>query len=190
MIGSFRKKPGALDENKDAPVAATPRATDTQPPAAEVKPLEPVEIETKSPVEEAAQNALKQRIEEMERAEQLAQQSSAPQPPPEAPPPQPPPQQRPAPPVPAAVQKLLADNPQYLRDEVAEAELNLGSERCVRDGLTWNDDNFIPTVERYLRLASDTNHRGANGGPVEVEPRPTPQPQRQAPVQRSTVAMS
>src|SRR5262245_18301843 len=168
-MASFRKKPnGGFD--KDAPVASTPRATDAPPPPVETKPLEPMQVE--SPAEKAGQNALRDRIAEMERAEQLVQQSSAP---PEPPPP--PQQQRPAPPVPAAEQKFLADKPKYLRDAVAQAELNLATQRCVRDGLTWTDDTFIPTVERYLRLASDTNHRRANGGPVEVESRPAPAPQ-------------
>src|SRR5262245_29270749 len=181
-MASFRTKPnGGID--KDAPVASTPRAMDAPPPV-ETKPLEPIDVE--SPVEKAAQNALKQRIEEMERAEQLTRESSAPQPPPEA---SPPPQQQ-APQVPAAVQKFLSDNPQYLRDAVAQAELNLATQRCVRDGLTWTDDNFIPTVERYLRLASDANHRRANGGSVEAEPRQAPQLQRQAPALRSSIPYS
>src|SRR5262245_35700507 len=135
-MSSLRKKPN----NGDSPIASTPRANDPPPPATELKPLEPIDVE--SPVEKAADNALKQRIAEMERAEQLR---SAPQPPPEPPPP--PPQQQ-APQVPAAVQQFLTDNPQYLRDAVAQAELNLATQRCVRDGLTWTDDNFIPTVER------------------------------------------
>src|SRR5262249_49593344 len=71
---------------------------------------------------------------------------------------------------------------EFNSDPVAQAELNLATRKCVRDGLNWNDDNFVPAIKRYLN-----GH--ANGGAVQPRPAPAPQPQRQAPVQRQAPAI-
>src|SRR5262249_24920784 len=72
-----RKRYVAVEQGpvKDAPAtAATPQATAAElPPAAETpKPAEPLEVA--SPVEEAAKSALRQRLQEVERADQLSRQ--------------------------------------------------------------------------------------------------------------------
>jgi hypothetical protein len=48
------------------------------------------------------------------------------------------------------VQDWLNRHPEYLNDAVAQAELNVATMKCVRDGLNWNDNDFIPTIERHL----------------------------------------
>jgi hypothetical protein len=122
-------------------VAAVP------PPVSEDKPPEKP-AETKSPADEAADDALRQRLAEMTRAEglqreaiQQGQHRLATEPPQQ-------PQQPQA--MPAHVQEWLNKHPQYFNDPIAQAELNVATMKCVRDGLTWNDDNFIPTIERHL----------------------------------------
>jgi hypothetical protein len=68
--------------------------------------------------------------------------------------------------MPAHVQEWLKKHPQFFNDAVAQAELNVATMKCVRDGLTWNDDNFIPSIERHLGF------------------RQQPQPQQRQPQQR------
>ena len=74
---SFRKRPNGGIESKDAPVASAPQATSAElPPVAETI-KQPIEIETEpSPVQAAESAASKQRLAEIERAEQLVRQSS------------------------------------------------------------------------------------------------------------------
>src|SRR5262245_42247798 len=186
-MSSFRRKPNGGIESKDAPsVAAMPQGTAAQLPPVSEAPKQPVEIEAEpTPVEKAAASALRDRIAEMDRAEALVQQSSAPQPSAIEP------QQQAALPVPAAVQQFLADNPQYLRDAVSQAELHLATMKCVRDGKKWDEPDFVPALERYLRVASAINHK-SNGGSVELEPQPAPAaaPRPAAPAQRQAPAIS
>src|SRR5262245_30020885 len=82
LMSSFRRKPNGGIESKDAPpVAAMPQGTAAQLPPVSEAPKQPVEIEAEpTPVEKAAASALRDRIAEMDRAEALVQQSSAPQP--------------------------------------------------------------------------------------------------------------
>jgi hypothetical protein len=74
-MASFRKRYQDLQSPTDrsAPaVAATPQVAAEPPPPAEApKPTEDLTTEKPSPAEQAAQNALKQRIAEMDRAESL-----------------------------------------------------------------------------------------------------------------------
>jgi hypothetical protein len=75
-MASLRKKYVQVETptaNNDAPIASTPvQAAAEPPPVAEDKPLEkPAES---NPVDEAAKSALKQRLQEMERAEALVHQ--------------------------------------------------------------------------------------------------------------------
>src|SRR5262249_39712114 len=128
---------------------------------------------------------------EMERAESLQRQQ---QPPPQrASEPQ---QQQPA--MPAHVQEWLSRHPQYTdpNDQIAQAEINLATMKCVRDGLNWNDDNYIPSIERHLGIgnaqayktsipneniiAPSPRHEAPPREPMRAPPRPQQQ-QRSAP---------
>src|SRR5262245_50691737 len=139
-MASLRKKysMGVSVERPEAPaVAATPVTAASPPPAAEAqKPLEEIAPEKPSPVEEAGAAALKQRLQEMINAEGLQREFQQGQHRLAAEPPQQPQQA-----MPAHVKEWLTKHPQYLNDAVAQAELNLATMKCVRDGLTWNDDN-------------------------------------------------
>src|SRR2546430_7973921 len=66
-------------ESAEAPAVATPQATAVEPSssAAAAKPAEQPAVETKSPVEDAA---LRKRLEEMNRAQELARGQPQPQP--------------------------------------------------------------------------------------------------------------
>jgi len=139
------------------------RAAKLPEPVADAKPPEPA-VES-SPAEEAAKNALRQRLKEMEVAESLQQQRQQP--------PQAPQQQQPE--MPAHVQKWLSEHPQYMDpdDQISQAEINLATMKCVRDGLNWNDDDFLPSIERHLGIAPRTNGY--------AESKPTPQPTNHTP---------
>src|SRR5262249_34390689 len=79
-MASPRKKYSAhVEERKDAPVTATPVQAAEPPPVAETpKPSEPLEVE--SPVEEATRNALRARLQEVERAAELQREAIRQQP--------------------------------------------------------------------------------------------------------------
>jgi hypothetical protein len=149
-MASLRRKYQTVETpaaNNDAPIASTPVQAAEPPPAVETKPPEKP-VESSSPADEAAKSALKARLQEMERAETLAHQQQPQQGEHRlaAEPPQQPQQQA----MPAHVQEWLKKHPQFFNDAVAQVELNVATMKCVRDGLTWNDDNFIPTIERHL----------------------------------------
>src|SRR5215475_14326802 len=124
-MASLRKKYQAqfgspLGRDNEPPVQSPPEVTAAElPPAVEPKPPEP--IETQSPADAAASSAIRDRLREMERAEQFRQGQATQQQRPE------PPQQQPQQAMPPAVQKWLADHPQYLdpNDQVAAAEIRL-----------------------------------------------------------------
>jgi hypothetical protein len=158
---SFRKRNQDHIEaapHRDAPPVSTPPATTAEPPPVESQPPEMPETKD-SPAEAAGKDALRQRLQEMERAESFQRQ----QPPPHAEP-----QQRPE--MPPAVAKWLAEHPQYAdpRDPISQAEIQLAGLKTARDGLTWDDDNFIPSIERHLGLRQQP----------QPQQRPQPQPQR------------
>jgi hypothetical protein len=149
---SLRKKYSDFSDfqspsNKNTPVvAATPVTAAEPPPAAEPqKPLE--ELAKPSPSDEAATNAIKARIAEMERAESLVQHQSANHPRLAAESQR---EQQTAQTLPAHVQDWLNRHPEYSHDPVAQAELNVATMKCVRHGLNWNDTDFIPSIERHL----------------------------------------
>jgi hypothetical protein len=150
-MASLRKKYQSVETptaHNDAPIASTPVVQAAEPPpAVETKPVEPP-AEKQSPADKAADDALRQRLAEMTRAEGLQREAMqqgehrlAAEPPQQ-------PQQQQA--MSAHVQEWLSKHPQFFNDAVAQAELNVATMKCVRDGLTWNDDNFIPTIERHL----------------------------------------
>src|SRR5262245_59163420 len=159
----------------EPPVMSPPAVTAAElPPAVEPKPMEP--LEAQSPADAAGTAAIKARLAEMERADQFRQAQVTQQ---QRPEPQPQPQSQQA--MPAAVQKWLADHPQYLdpRDQVAAAEIQLATVKCLRDGKTWHDDDFIPTIERHLGLTSQGN--GQSPDQVRGGPAPAPMPAPAAP---------
>src|SRR5262245_4115913 len=173
----------------EPPVMSPPEVTAAElPPAVEPKPME--QIETQSSADAAGAAAIKARLAEMERAEKFVQGAAQHQQRPASEPPQQQPQ------MPAQVAKWLAEHPQYLNpnDQVAQAEINLATMKCIRDGKTWHDDDFIPTVEKYLGLTSQGNGQATSPAPA---PPPTaaaapayraPQPQPQQ--RRSSVPVS
>src|SRR5262249_19375695 len=146
--------------------------------------------QTESPADIAAKNALRERLREMENAEALTHQAQQPQPQYAAEPQQQQPQQ---PTMPAQVQKWLAEHPQYLdpNDHVAQAEMQLATVKCVRDEMTWDHPDFIPTIERHLGIAPRPNGQ-AQHRPIERPPAPAAPPRHEAPPrqQRSAVPVS
>src|SRR5262249_30232535 len=141
---------------------------------------------TESPVDKAAKEAiaLQLRLREMERAEQLNREAVQQQPPHAAEP-----QQQQPPAMPAHIEKWLAEHPEYCdrNDQIAQTEISLATMKATRDGLTWNDDDFLPSIERYLGIAPRSN------GHVQQQRPPAPAaPRYEAPrqQQRSTVQMS
>ena len=173
----------------DGPSVTTPPtgAAKLPDPVVDAKP--PELPPTESPVDKAAKDAiaLQLRLKEMERAEQLNREAVQ-QPPPHAAEPQ----QQPA--MPAHIEKWLAEHPQYMdrNDVIAQTEISLATMKATRDGLTWNDDDFLPSIERYLGIAPRGNGH-AEQRPVErPAPAPAAPPRYAAPPrqQRSTAPVS
>jgi len=179
-MSSFRKKQFASPDT-DAPVTTAPTEAAKPPePVAGPKPLP--EIETKSPADAAATSALRDRLREMDRAEQFARQGAQPPPPP----PQAQPQQAPEPP--AALKKWIAEHPCYFdpRDPLAQQELDLATKKClIREGIQWTDDGFIPALERHLGIAQAANGY-AESRRVEPARPATPAPRPAAPQRMAT----
>src|SRR5262245_36949177 len=78
-MASLRKKYQGIVDHSTEPVTTAPVEAAKPPPVADApKPVEDIKTEP-SPVEEAAQNAIKQRVAEAERAQELAKTASPPQ---------------------------------------------------------------------------------------------------------------
>jgi hypothetical protein len=169
------------------PVTTAPTEAAKLPPAVDAKPPEP--ITTESPADAAGRDAIKQRLQEMQQAERITREAvSHPQPPQPREPQEP--QQR----MPAQVEKWLAEHPQYLdpNDHVAQAEIHLATVKCMRDGKTWDQPDFIPTIERHLGLAPRGNGQTQHG-PIESKPPAPAAPRYEAPPrqqQRSATPVS
>jgi len=171
-MASLRKKYSAEGPRQDGPSVTVPPTGAAKLPDAVADP-KPLEMpETESPVDAAAKHALRDRLREMESAEALSRRQ--PQQQPHAAEPQQP--QQPA--MPAQVEKWLAEHPQYMdpNDAVAQAEIHLATVKCMRDGKTWNDSDFIPTIERHLGIAPRTN--GSQHRPPPAPAAPVRQQQR------------
>jgi hypothetical protein len=174
-MASLRKR----QSDADAPVSTPPRAVEpasTEPPA----PL-PEAIKTTSPADEAGKTAIQQRLAEMETAQrQQPQQHVATEPVAIEPEPQ-------QADVPPHIQKWLAANPKYTNasDPVAQAEIHLATMKCVRDGLAWDQEAFIPALERHLSFKPQQSN-GSDAGRQAPVPQPRPAVRQQAP----TVAYS
>src|SRR5262245_658162 len=113
----------------------------------------------------------------MERAEALFRQGAQ----------QPPPQTRaeqPQPPeMPVHVREWLSRHPEYLdpRNAIAQGEIHVATLKCLRDGLTWNDDNFLPTIERHLGLTLTPTTNGHENRHVGTPTPTSPAPPRREP---------
>ena len=190
-MASLRKKYSTHIESPrdaDAPVMSPPAAD--PPPAVETKPVEPM-VES-SPAEEAAQNALRQRLKEMENAEALQRQQQQPQ---HAEEPQ---QQEPVDPVefvlvnsglPERAKVWLRKHPEFVLDQEKNAELQHFHFKARREAGSEFDDGYYGALERYLGL----QHTQPNGnGRTESAPAPAPtrpmQKQQPAPAVRPSAA--
>src|SRR5262249_15922101 len=62
--------------------------------------------------------------------------------------------------------KFLAENPRFMdpNDAVSQAEIYTATLKANRDGLKWDDDNFVPANERHLGLRP----AATNGTPVRA----------------------
>src|SRR5262249_50318922 len=137
-----------LPRHDDAPVGAAARPSAAAPPPVTEHAAPPEDLKQEAPEKVAAQEAIRSRLAEMENAERGVAH-------PVEPPRAPEPRQQPQPEMPASVRKWLSEHPQYMnpKDEIAQAEINLAAQKCIRDGLTWNDDDFLPSMERHLGIA-------------------------------------
>jgi len=172
-MASLRKRyqTQAGAESKDGPpvLSPPPGGAAKLPDPVETRPVEP--MAESSPADEAARTALRARLAEMEQAEKLARQQLQ-----QAEEPQTQQPQQPA--VPARVQEWLNRHPQYMdpADAIAQAEVYTATLKCSRDGKDWNDDDFIPHLERHLGLAPSGNGHD----------KPPPQPVNHAPARRDS----
>jgi len=176
-MASLRKRSNADD---DAPVSTPPRAAEPAV-SAEPAPL-PEEIKTTSPAEEAAKSAIAQRLAEMQNAQQQQPQQHV------APGPvaiEAEPQQDGVPPH---IEKWLTANPKYMNesDAVAQAEIHLATQKCIRDGLAWDQEAFIPALERHLGFTQpQPNGDGATSTQrLPAEPTYRAPPTRTAPARQ------
>jgi hypothetical protein len=190
-MSSFRKRyqqSHAESPGKDAPVQTAPMSAAQPPEPIAETPQPPEPIATEAPAATAASSAIRDRLREMERAEQFSRQS-APTPQQQQHAPQ---AQQPAAAIPAAVEKWLAEHPQYLQDAVAQAELNLATMKCVRAGKSWHDPDFLGEIERHLGLAPATNGHAAQNRAAEIDRPPAAPvaPPRKAAPPRQTVPFS
>jgi len=183
-MASLRKRyQGRVETSprQDGPPVSTPPVKAAEPPPA-VEPKPPEMPETESPVDAAAKNALRERLREMESAEALSRRQPQQQQPQHAEPEAPQQQQQEMPP---RVQEWLSRHPQYMdpNDQIAQAEIYTATLKCNRDGKSWDQPDFIPTLERHLGIAPRTNGQSQHRPPA-----PRSEPVRQQ--QRSNVPMS
>jgi hypothetical protein len=173
--------------NRDAPPVTAAPTTAAQPPEPTADTTPPEPIDTKSPAEQAEKAALKQRLAEMERAEQFtrqqmgaARQAQAQQQPLANEPPQ-----QPVDPIsalPERVQRWCRDNPQFLTDPEQTARLQYCHWVARREVGAEFTDPYFDRMEAMLGLRSAGNGH-AQERPAEIDRPPAPAP-RAAPVRR------
>jgi hypothetical protein len=168
---SLRKKYLDLPQspNKSAPVvAATPVTAAEPPPAAE--PQKPLgEIQKPSAADEAAANAIRQRIAEMDRAESLAQQQAANHPRLAAEP-QPPPQQQPTieqaiANLPKRAQGWYKSHPEYFTDPEGAARMQYAHWVVKRETGEEFTEKYFDRMEHLLGFQQQP--------PAQPKPAPT-----------------
>jgi hypothetical protein len=141
----------------------------TEAPALE--PTSPVEQATNDAIEEkldeqATVSPLKQQIDALEKAQRLAAE----------PPPQVPQMQ-----MPDAVRSWLEKHPDYLSDPVLQAEMALAHAKTWRDGIKdWGAPEYVPTIEKYLGIAAPLPVATPERAVLDEAPAPAPQAPRPA----------
>src|SRR5262249_49390959 len=142
--------------------------------------------EAKSAADRAADESLRRRLAEMERAESLQRERQQQQPPQRASEPQ---QQQPE--TPAHVQEWLSRHPQYTdpNDEIAQLEIYAATRKCARDAKTQEDPDYLEHIERHLGLrpqanGNDVPKQNINAPPMPRYEAPPREPVRAAPRQQ------
>src|SRR5215831_3584530 len=162
----------------EPPVLSPPQGSEAKlpDPVADAKP--PEQIETTSPAEAASSSAIKDRLEEMVRAEGLQQRQQQPQQRPQQPQQQPQQAQEPVDPVefvlansglPERAKAWLRKHPEYVLDQEKNAELQHFHYKARKEAEDFSD-GYYGVLERHLGIS--------NG---HAETKPTPQPTNHAP---------
>lgn len=187
----YRTENGA---DKDTPVATAPQAAQSSPPVATETPTpaetpKPAEPTTeRDPVEQAGQNALRNRLREMENAERSVRET-----PPQREesfaqePQQQQPQQRPVTmeqiiadaPIPERAKAWLRQHPDYMTDPVKNARITkMHHVAEYQAGGTAYSEDYFQRLEELLGIRAKPN---GNGIPKPAAQRPSaPSPQRQS----------
>jgi hypothetical protein len=167
----------------EPPVTTAPTEAAKLPePVTEPKPPEPI-VET-SPAEEAGKAALRQRLEEMNRADQL-QRQAAQQPPHAAAPPeqQPPTFEETIAHLPERVQRWYRGNPEFLTDPEKAAQIQYAHHVARREVGEEGTEPYFARMEAMLGIAPRANGQAQHRpGPIESRPTVTaPAPRHEAP---------
>jgi hypothetical protein len=103
--------------------------------------------EPESPVEQAAQAEISKRLQEQQRAEQIAQQAPRQDDPALATEPQ---QEQPQ--LPANVREWLSEHPQFMRDRKQNLRLQLAHEEAAEAGIDVGHADYLAALEQRLGL--------------------------------------
>jgi len=147
-MASLRKRPQPPLSEEAPPIATAAQGARLPEPTTEQAAPEPnpVDVKPSAAVEQAEQDAIKKRIAEMEGAERIQgevldqQQRFAKE------------RQAQAAQIPAHIQRWAEEHPHYVHDPLGQAELNVALMKAARGGKTWNDSDFVETVERHLGI--------------------------------------
>jgi hypothetical protein len=177
-----------VSPTKDAPPVSTPpqvTAAELPEPAVDVKP--PPEVETESPADVAAKNALRDRLREMENAESLTRQAQQP-PPPRAAEPQEPEQptlEEMIAHLPPRVQGWYRKHPELATNPERAAQVQYCHHVAAREtGEQFGGDNYYDRMESMLGLRQQPQSNG-NGQAQHRPAAPAPAPRNEAPVRRA-----
>jgi hypothetical protein len=159
-MASFRKKYAETSPRQDEPPVTVPPTGAAKPPEPVAEPKLPEPIVETSPAEEAGKAALRQRLQEMEHAEQLNRQ--APQQPQYAT--EPPPQQQPQDPleaflasVPESTANWLRAHPEYMTDQRKNAALQHFHWVARDEAGEEFTPRYIERLEHHLGLRQQSN---------------------------------
>jgi hypothetical protein len=174
-MASLRKRyQNRSETNNDAPVTTAPTAAKLPEPITEQAAPEPNPADEKpSAVEQAEKDAIKKRIAELERAEDLQsaaldqQVRFARE------------RQRQVANVPEHIRRWAEENPRYVSDPIGQAELNVAILKAQRDGKNWQDPDFIEVTERHLGLRQQAERPVVTREPSQRQPVQRQQPVRQ-----------
>jgi hypothetical protein len=187
-VASLRKRSAERIEVSSSPrqdgppVTTMPQETAAQPPdpVADPKPPEPI-VET-SPAEEAGKAALRQRLQEMERAEALTRQVQ--QQPQLAEEPQPPTLEQVIAHLPERVQRWYRNNPDFLTNPEKAAQIQYCHHVAARETGEQFTDPYFDRMEQMLGLAPRPSapQPQQQSRPQQAAPQPRPQPRTSTPV--------